>query len=208
MPLQFRRGTDAQRTTITPAVGEPIWTTNTNRLYVGDGTTVGGVPVEIPLPNTGTFTSLTVTNIHFTGDPAGIDQTTAWTGTVAWSQIGSKPNGGLYTTSTVEFNQLSVTGSTIASTQSSILVNASGSTVYEQPHIAGYLVWGINDVGASARLVTDTYSGTSPTISSVWTGRKARGTAAAPSAVQSGDLILRLAGTGFGTTEFASTSSG
>lgn len=211
MPLQFRRGTNAERLTITPAVGEPIWTTNTNRLYVGDGSTVGGVAVEIPLPSTGTFVSLTVTNIHFTGDPVGVDQTTAWTGTVAWSQIGSKPNGGLYTTSTVEFNQLSVTGSTLASTQSSILVNASGSLVYEQPHSAGYLVWGINDVGSSARIVTDAYAGSTlsaPSVSSVWTGRKARGTAAVPTAVQSGDLILRVAGTGFGTTEFATTSSG
>ena len=208
MPLQFRRGTNAQRLTITPAVGEPIWTTNTNRLYVGDGTTVGGVAVEIPLPSTGTFTTLTVTNLHFSGDPVGLDQTTAWTGTVAWSQIGSKPNGGLYTTSTVEFNQLSVTGSAIPSTESSIFINATTATSYEPPHQPGYLVWGIEQGTASARLVTDSYSGSASGTASVWTGRKARGTAAAPSAVQNGDLIFRVAGTGYGTTEFASTSSG
>lgn len=45
MPLQFRRGTDAQRTAITPAAGEPIWVTDTTKLYVGDGTTAGGIEI-------------------------------------------------------------------------------------------------------------------------------------------------------------------
>jgi hypothetical protein len=42
MSLQLRRGTDAERLTITPANGEPIWTIDTDKLYIGDGTTVGG----------------------------------------------------------------------------------------------------------------------------------------------------------------------
>ena len=45
MPLQFRRGTESARTSITPAVGEPIWVTDTNTLYVGDGSTAGGIEV-------------------------------------------------------------------------------------------------------------------------------------------------------------------
>lgn len=45
MPLQFRRGTDAQRTAITPAAGEPIWVTDTQALYVGDGSTAGGIEI-------------------------------------------------------------------------------------------------------------------------------------------------------------------
>jgi hypothetical protein len=43
MSLQIRRGTDAERLTIIPALAEPIWTTDTEKLYIGDGTTVGGV---------------------------------------------------------------------------------------------------------------------------------------------------------------------
>ena len=46
MSLQFRRGTDAERQTITPDQGEPIWTTDTSRLYIGDGVTPGGVNIE------------------------------------------------------------------------------------------------------------------------------------------------------------------
>lgn len=45
MPLQFRRGTDSDRLTITPVVGEPIFTSDTNKLFVGDGSTVGGIEV-------------------------------------------------------------------------------------------------------------------------------------------------------------------
>ena len=47
MPLQIRRGTDAERTAMTQplAAGELIFVTNTNRLYIGNGTTNGGVPV-------------------------------------------------------------------------------------------------------------------------------------------------------------------
>jgi hypothetical protein len=40
--LRFRQGTNAERLLITPASGEPIWTTDTNSFYIGDGTTVGG----------------------------------------------------------------------------------------------------------------------------------------------------------------------
>lgn len=43
MPLQIRRGTTAQRLTITPLTGELIHDTTTGQLFVGNGTTVGGV---------------------------------------------------------------------------------------------------------------------------------------------------------------------
>ena len=47
MPLQIRRGTDAERTAMTQplAAGELIFVTNTNRLYIGNGATNGGIPV-------------------------------------------------------------------------------------------------------------------------------------------------------------------
>ena len=45
MPLKLRRGTNADRTGITPAEGEPIYTTDTKKLYIGDGTTAGGTEI-------------------------------------------------------------------------------------------------------------------------------------------------------------------
>ena len=46
MALQIRRGTDAERLTITPAEGELIYTTDTKLLYVGDGSTAGGTKAD------------------------------------------------------------------------------------------------------------------------------------------------------------------
>lgn len=47
MALRFRRGTAAERVAggFTPVIGEPIYETDTKKLYVGDGSTVGGVSV-------------------------------------------------------------------------------------------------------------------------------------------------------------------
>jgi hypothetical protein len=45
MSLQIRRGTEAERLTITPLTAELIYTTDTQLVYVGDGTTAGGILV-------------------------------------------------------------------------------------------------------------------------------------------------------------------
>ena len=52
MALRLRRGTDAERLLVTPLQGEPIFTTDTKRLYVGDGSTIGGVLVTGDTSNT------------------------------------------------------------------------------------------------------------------------------------------------------------
>ena len=45
MALQVRRGTNAERQTITPQEGELLYTTDTKNIFVGDGSTAGGNPV-------------------------------------------------------------------------------------------------------------------------------------------------------------------
>jgi hypothetical protein len=45
MALRLRRGTDAERQIITPLQGELIYATDTKKLYIGDGSTAGGVLV-------------------------------------------------------------------------------------------------------------------------------------------------------------------
>lgn len=42
MAIRLRRGLNADRTTITPEPGEPLWTTDTKLLYIGDGSLPGG----------------------------------------------------------------------------------------------------------------------------------------------------------------------
>ena len=51
MTLQIRRGLEEDRLSITPQVGEPIFVTDTRRLYIGDGSTNGGVLVGDELTN-------------------------------------------------------------------------------------------------------------------------------------------------------------
>ena len=77
MPLQLRRGTDSQRTNMsTPlATGELIYVTDTKTIWIGDGATVGGIPVaNYSLSDLQTFdanllTSGTHTGITFTYVP-------------------------------------------------------------------------------------------------------------------------------------------
>jgi len=44
--IQIKRGLDANRASIIPDIGELIFTTDTKKLYLGDGTTSGGVSVD------------------------------------------------------------------------------------------------------------------------------------------------------------------
>jgi hypothetical protein len=45
MALQFKRGLESDRSSITPAEGEFIYTTDEKKVYIGDGSTPGGVLV-------------------------------------------------------------------------------------------------------------------------------------------------------------------
>lgn len=46
MPVQLRRGVNADRTSITPEIGELIFCTDTKKIWVGDGATAGGVEIN------------------------------------------------------------------------------------------------------------------------------------------------------------------
>ena len=60
MPLQLRRGLDTARTSTVFADGEPVWTTDTTQLFVGDGVTPGGVLVAGGGGSTNTFVNVVV----------------------------------------------------------------------------------------------------------------------------------------------------
>ena len=46
MALKIRRGSNASRLTITPVEGELLYTTDTKKIFVGDGSTLGGTQVS------------------------------------------------------------------------------------------------------------------------------------------------------------------
>ena len=45
MALRLRRGTDAERLLVTPIEGELVYTTDTKKIFVGDGSSIGGTAV-------------------------------------------------------------------------------------------------------------------------------------------------------------------
>ena len=120
MSLQIRRGTAAQLSSITPVVGELIFTTDTKAVYVGDGSTQGGVPVAVGGSGNVTGTNVLTTGVvSATGNITGgnirtVGQVSA-TGNISANYFfgnGSQLTGLI--ASSVDANAL--TGNTLAST--------------------------------------------------------------------------------------------
>lgn len=76
MSLRIRRGTDAQRTGITPLEGELLYAIDTKKLYVGDGTTAGGIAIDSTLSVLNDLGNVTVPT-------PSTNDVLAWSGT-AW----------------------------------------------------------------------------------------------------------------------------
>lgn len=103
MPLRLRRGTDSSRTGITPIQGEPIYTTDTKKFFIGDGTTPGGVEIggttvsnsgdNRIITSDGTSTGLVAeSNLSFDGSTltvTGNIYATAFSGSLTGSLTGS-----------------------------------------------------------------------------------------------------------------------
>ena len=109
MALQLRRGTDAERSAVTFADGELVYTTDTKKLYVGDGATAGG----------NSITALTTTlDGDLTGSVFGDDSTLIVDGN----------NNSINTSSIIATsnNVITVTGP-ITSSDVSFLVTGSGT---------------------------------------------------------------------------------
>lgn len=82
--IQVKRGLNTNRTSVTPSSGEMLWTTDTKNLYVGDGTTAGGVFIGGNSSVTGSGTANRVaywnstssltsnSNLYFDGTNVGI----------------------------------------------------------------------------------------------------------------------------------------
>ena len=76
MALKIRRGLEADRTALTgtnPAAGEPIFVTDTGKLWVGDGVTTGGIQInpDLSIKN--------LTDVNSSMSPA-TNQLLTWTG--------------------------------------------------------------------------------------------------------------------------------
>lgn len=103
--------------------------------------------------------------------------------------------------SIVTSNITSILTSTTPATNAVFEIVGSAGGVQQTPSQDGYMMHVTNKVGLPTRIVLDTF-GTSNNYS-VIAGRNGRGTAAAPTATQNNDIIMRVSGNGFGTTQFS-----
>jgi len=262
MALRLRRGSDAQRLTITPADGELVYETTNKRLFVGDGVTVGGNGVSAPVTSVNTkvgavaltsddipegnnkfyytdnkaldavgtmFENGTHSNISFVYDETlnTISATSAgaYTNNDAVDAVGSAlvasngTNTGITFSYTAETN--TITATVAASGSGTVGAGTAGqfpyyaSTGSAVAAIGANLTWTptgnilthtdgvfntISEVGDKAVMRFDSYHGNAiPTSIAL---RRARNTAASPSAVQTGDVLNSIVfsahdGTGF-----------
>ena len=72
MSLRIRRGTEAQRPSAAFDLGEIVWTTDTNKLYVGDGVNLGGKNILATSAGTGLIWNATTQRLDFNGSGTGI----------------------------------------------------------------------------------------------------------------------------------------
>lgn len=108
MALRLRRGTDSERLGITPLAGELIYTTDTKRVFVGDGITAGGTAID--------------SNIDIGIDSLSDVDTTTLAPTIGWVL---KWNG----TNWVPAEETAVTGAVVEGSNYRINVVADDSTV-------------------------------------------------------------------------------
>ena len=103
----------------------------------------------------------------------------------------------------VSFNSVAVNGTMIlANSNFSAIESAmtiSASATIATPSNDGYMLHISGKNGVPSRIVTDSY-GTG--AYSLLAGRAARGTVTSPTALQSGDVIARFSGNGYGTTKY------
>ncbi len=111
--IQIRRGLEAQRTLLTPDVGEPLFTTDHKELFIGDGSTAGGIKIGGGSPptyvqkNSGTQAiasgtdSVTVSGLTLASTPGQVLVTVR------------KPTGGMNLFATVRDASITTAGFTV-----------------------------------------------------------------------------------------------
>jgi hypothetical protein len=97
-----------------------------------------------------------------------------------------------------------VNNSTFLATDALVSISASANSFTQTPTNDGYMLHITGKNNVPTRTIIDSFGTAAyPLVA----GRRARGIPEAPTAVQSGDVLLRLAGNGWGTTGFAPLGS-
>lgn len=171
-------------TLVTPALGTPSAAVLTNATGLPLTTGVTGT-LGVTNGGTGTATTFTTGSVVFAGASGVYSQNNS---KLFWDNT----NNRLGINTATPQNQLTIVSNTQTTTPTGTL--PSGTDLY---------IVGAN--AANTRITQDAY-GTGAYGS--YTGRQARGTAASPTASQSGDTLTQFTGRGYGATVFATASTG
>jgi hypothetical protein len=113
-------------------------------------------------------------------------------------------DGTMFITGNLSVNgTLLLANSNFSATESAVTISASSTVA--TPSNDGYMIHISGKNGVASRVVTDSY-GTG--AYSLYAGRAARGTVGSPTALQSGDVIARFSGNGYGTTKYQTVGVG
>lgn len=150
--ILMKRGLETNRAGVTPAAGEPLWTTDDKKLYIGDGATAGGILVGAGsyswtiTGDTGTEVVAASEEITFAG---GTSITTAYdTGTNTLTITGLAYTGGTgITLNAGAFDHDAHTGEVTGAT--ALTITNSAVTLAKMAALPDQTIIG-NDTGASA----------------------------------------------------------
>ena len=201
MALQLRRGTNANRLTITPAQGEPVYNTDTKTLYIGDGVTAGGNAVS-PVTTVNGLTG----NVSLTTDTVGEGSHNEYfTSTRAIDAVGVALAAGTLSGLAISYNStthtisITNTNSVASGTSGAIAYYASAGTALSASQSIVWSQSGNNlNINNGNFSVVANYSNSelitlssyaSDAFNNVFAWRRARGTNVTPAAVQSGDTF-------------------
>lgn len=115
MSLRIRRGLEADRLSITPDEGEYLYTTDTKKIYIGDGTTPGGnlvVGGVTSIATTSPITGGTITSTGTIGITKATTSTDGYLSSTDWNTFNNK-QGALTLTTTGTSGASSLIGNTL-----------------------------------------------------------------------------------------------
>jgi len=192
-----------------------ITTTLATNFSSGNARITGGYidnsPIGATTANTGAFTTLTTTGTIISGGNIVANSGTNTTGATNGALVvngGVGVNGNLFVGTgggnySIFRGNVGI-GPNIATADLDGLLTVSLNTIHSSD--IGALGHFIGKDTFPARISVDTYSSTNLTDGPNYVGRRARGTGASPSAVQTGDRLLIVGARGYGATGFSANS--
>jgi len=95
-----------------------------------------------------------------------------------------------------------ISNSSFSATQAAFAISASNTGVTQTPSADGYMIHITGKHNVPTRVISDSFGANGQLVFPSYVGRAARGNVTNPSAAQTNDVLVRLAGSSYGTTGY------